>query len=168
MAFAFNLDTDDLSLPVSVRLIPYEVIVKGNGFRNTIAIGQNCLLTFKIPEPAQNQSTALYWDFVLFLLEDSIYFLFSFFEFLKLIYFNWRLITLQYFGGFCHISTWISHGCTCVSPPSIPLPSLGCPGALALSALLHASNLDWWSISHMVTYMFLCYSLKSSQARLLP
>ena len=30
------------------------------------------------------------------------------------IYFNWRLITLQYCGGFCHTLTWISHGCTCV------------------------------------------------------
>ena len=36
-----------------------------------------------------------------------------------------RLITLQYSGGFCHIFTWISHGCTCVphpepSPTSLP------------------------------------------------
>ena len=31
------------------------------------------------------------------------------------IYFNWRLITLQYCRGFCHTLTWISHGCTCVS-----------------------------------------------------
>ena len=28
------------------------------------------------------------------------------------IYFNWRLITLQYGGGFCHTVTRISHGCT--------------------------------------------------------
>ena len=33
------------------------------------------------------------------------------FHFLK-IYFHWRVITLQYRGGFCHASTWISHGCT--------------------------------------------------------
>ena len=26
------------------------------------------------------------------------------------------LITSQYCGGFCHTSTWISHGCTCVPP----------------------------------------------------
>ena len=31
-----------------------------------------------------------------------------------------------------------------------------------LSALLHASNLHWSSILHMVVYMFQCYSLKSS------
>ena len=47
--------------------------------------------------------------------------------------------------------------------------SLGCPRALALSALLHASNLHWWSILHMVTiYMFQCYSLNSSHPCLLP
>ena len=32
-----------------------------------------------------------------------------------LTYFNWRLmITLQYYGGFCHTFTWISRGCPCV------------------------------------------------------
>ena len=48
-----------------------------------------------------------------------------------------------------------------------PIP-LRCPSALALSAQLHASNLDWSSVSHMVIYMFQCYSLKSSHPRLLP
>ena len=38
------------------------------------------------------------------------------------IYFNWRLITLQYCSGFCHTLTWISHGCTCVPHPEPPLP----------------------------------------------
>ena len=53
-----------------------------------------------------------------------------------------------------------------LSPPnSIPL---GCPSAPALSALFHALNLDWCSISHMVIYMFQCDSLKSSHPRLLP
>ena len=50
-------------------------------------------------------------------------------------------------------------------PHSIPL---GCPRALALSALLHASNLHWSSILRMVIYMFQCCSLKSSHPRLLP
>ena len=83
-------------------------------------------------------------------------------------YFNWRLITLQYYGGFCHTLTWISHGCTCVphpDPPSHlpphPIP-LGHPSAPALSTLSHASNLDWRSVLHMVIYMFQCHSLKSS------
>ena len=90
------------------------------------------------------------------------------------IYFNWGLITLQYCSGFCHTLTWISHGCTCVphseSPfylPPHPIPQ-GCPSAPALSALFHASNLDWWSISHMVIYLFQCYSLKSFHPHLLP
>jgi len=86
-----------------------------------------------------------------------------------------RLITLQYSGGFCHIFTWISHGCTCVphselsptSLPSHPIP-LGCPSSPALSALFHAWNLDWSSIAHMVKYMFQCCSLISSHPRLLP
>ena len=93
--------------------------------------------------------------------------------FFLFIYFNLRLIALQHFGGFCHNVTWISHGCTCVphliphlNPPPNPILQ-GCPSAPALSALLHASNLDWCSISHMVIYMFHCYSLKSSHPHLL-
>ena len=46
--------------------------------------------------------------------------------FKKLIYFDWRLITLQYCSDFCHTLIWISHGCTCVphpEPPSPPHPS---------------------------------------------
>ena len=91
-----------------------------------------------------------------------------------LVYFNWKLITLQCCGGFCHTVTWISHGCTCVphpEPPTLfpPHPiSQGCPSAPALSALFHAWNLDWWSVSHMIIYMFQCYSLKSSHPCLLP
>ena len=90
------------------------------------------------------------------------------------IYFNCRLITLQYCSGFCHTITWISHGCTCVphpEPPSHhaphPIPQ-DCPSAPALSALSHASNLDWRSISHMVIYMFQFYSLTSSRPHFLP
>ena len=87
---------------------------------------------------------------------------------------NWRLITLQYCGGFCHTLTWISHGCTCVphpEPPShllpYPIPQ-GHPSAPTLSTLSHALNLDWRSISHMIIYMFQCYSLKSSHPWFLP
>ena len=39
------------------------------------------------------------------------------------IYFNGRLITLKCCSGFCHIFTWISHGCTCVPHPEPPSPS---------------------------------------------
>ena len=49
--------------------------------------------------------------------------------FLSFVYFNWRLITLQYCGGFCHTLTSISRGCICVPhpeppPTSLPIPSL--------------------------------------------
>ena len=94
--------------------------------------------------------------------------------FLKKNYFNWRLIALQYCGGFCHILTWISHGWTCVPSswtpshlPPHPMP-LGCPRSLALSALLHALNLHWSSILHVAMYMFQCSSLKPSHPHLLP
>ena len=53
-------------------------------------------------------------------------------------------------------------------PPPSPSDPQGCPSALALSALFHASNLDWWSVSHMAIYMFQCCSLKSSHPCLLP
>ena len=38
-----------------------------------------------------------------------------------LIYFNWKIITLQYYEVFCHPSTWISHKYTCVSLSWNPL-----------------------------------------------
>ena len=56
---------------------------------------------------------------------------------------------------FCHTSTWIPHGCTCVphpEPSSHLLPhtiSLGHPSAPAPSILYPASNLDWWLFSYM-------------------
>ena len=87
------------------------------------------------------------------------------FFFFLIIYLNWRLITLHYCSGFCHTLTWISHGCTGVPHPEPPPTSLpphpvpqGRPSAPALSALFHELNLHWWSISHMVIYMFQCYS----------
>ena len=67
--------------------------------------------------------------------------------------------SLQYCGGFCHTLTWISNGCTWVPHPEVPshLPAhpipRGHPSAPALSTLSHASNLDWWSVSHII-YMF--------------
>ena len=90
------------------------------------------------------------------------------------IYFNWRLIILQYCYSFCHTFTWISHGCTCGPHPEAPSHLLphpipqGHPSAPALSTLSHALSLDWQSVSHIVIYMFQCYSLKSSHPRLLP
>ena len=57
---------------------------------------------------------------------------------------------------FCHISTWICHGCTCVpnpKPPSLLPPCtipLGHPSAPAPSILYPASNLDWWFVSYIM------------------
>ena len=97
-----------------------------------------------------------------------------FFFFNVFIYFNWRLVTLQYCSGFCQTSTWISHRCTCVpqpEPPSLLLPHPipeGHPSAPALSTLSHALKLDRQSTSHMIIYTFQCYPLKSSHPCLLP
>ena len=81
----------------------------------------------------------------------------------------WMLsFTLQYYSGFCHTLTWISHTCTCapiVNPHPIPQ---GHPSASALSTLSHALNLDWRSVSHMIIHMFQCYSLKLSHPHLIP
>ena len=83
-------------------------------------------------------------------------------------------MTLQYCSGFCHTLTRISHGCTYFPhpepPPTSPLHPIpqGHPSAPALSTLFHASHLDWQSISHMIIYIFQCYSLKSSHPCLLP
>ena len=107
---------------------------------------------------------------------------------------------MQYCDGFCHTLTWISHGAHVSPNPEPPIhlhlhPIFrGCPRALALSALLHALNLHWSSILHMIItavsqaplsmafsrqeywsgvplpspiYMFQCYSLKSSLPQLL-
>ena len=110
-------------------------------------------------------ATAMY----IFLATLSIHCCDSFF-FFWLINFYWRLITLQY-CGFCHTSTWISPGCTCVPPfwtpllpPSHPIP-LGCPRAPALSALLHVLKLHGSSILHRVIHIFQCYSLISPHPR---
>ena len=56
---------------------------------------------------------------------------------------------------------------TPLSPPS-PFHPSGSSQCTCLSALSHASNLDWQSISHMVIHTFQCYSLRSSHSLLLP
>ena len=100
----------------------------------------------------------------------SISFYASQFNFLK-IYFNWRLITILWFLPHIDMNQpWVDM----CPPPQLPFHfsphpiPLGYPRAPALSALLHVSNLHWSSISHMVKYMFQCYSLKPSHPRLLP
>ena len=49
----------------------------------------------------------------------------QFFFALKIIYFNWRIITLQYCDSFGNTSTWISQTCAPQSwTPSLSLPNL--------------------------------------------
>ena len=74
--------------------------------------------------------------------ENVFFFCLFCFSFFPFIFISWRLITLQYYSGFCHTLTWISHGVTCVphpNPPSHlplhPLP-LGLPSAPGLSTCL--------------------------------
>ena len=43
-----------------------------------------------------------------------------FFFFFSFIFISWRLITLQYYSGFCHTLTKISHGFTCIPHPDPP------------------------------------------------
>ena len=75
---------------------------------------------------------------------------------------------------FCHISTWIRHGCTHVPHPEPPshLPPhtipLGHPSAPAPSILYHASTQVWRFISHIILYMFQCHFPKSSHPHPLP
>ena len=89
----------------------------------------------------------------------------------------WRLITLQYCGGFCHtfawishvfpISTWVPHPDPPSNLPPHPIP-LSHPSAPALNTLPHASNLDWWSVSHKIIHIFQCHSPESSHPLPLP
>ena len=83
--------------------------------------------------------------------------------FFSFIFISWRLITLQYCSDFCHTLTWISHGFICVSHPDPPLPPpapshpSGSSQCTSPEHLSHASNLGWWSVSHLIVYLFQCY-----------
>ena len=94
--------------------------------------------------------------------------------FFSFIFISWRLITLKYCSGLCHTLTWISHGFTCVPHPNHPLlsPSPSHPSGSSQCTcpehLSHASNLGWWSVSPLIAYLFQCYSLRTSNPRLLP
>ena len=91
----------------------------------------------------------------------------------KFIYFNWRLITLQYCIGFAihwHESAMGVHVFPILNSshlPPLPIPQ-DHPSAPAPSTLSHALNLDWRFISHMIMYMFQCHSPKPSHPCPLP
>ena len=92
----------------------------------------------------------------------------------KFIYFNWRLIPLQYCIGFAthqHESTTGVYVFPILNPSSHHPPhtfTLGHPSASASGILYPASTLDWLFISFMILYMFQCHSPKSSHPLLLP
>ena len=88
-----------------------------------------------------------------------------FFFFLRRIYlFNWRIITLQYCDVFAihrHELAMDEHVSPILNPlphlPPHPIP-LSWPRPPALSALLHALNLHWSSMLHMVIYVPMLFS----------
>ena len=73
-------------------------------------------------------------------------------------FFSFFYFTILYW--FCHTSTCIHHGCTCVphpEPPSHLSPHtipLGHTSAPTPSILYPASTLDWRVVSYMILYMF--------------
>ena len=89
--------------------------------------------------------------------KDSLLVLVYLFKY-KFIYFNWRLIALQYCIGFAIHQHEFATGVHVFpilnpSPTSLPIP-LGYPSAPAPSILYHALNLDWRSVLYMIIYMF--------------
>ena len=86
--------------------------------------------------------------------DNGWFFDFSNFDAVFLFFYFIFYFTILYW--FCHTSTWIRHGCTCVPHPVPPfhLPPrtipLGHPSAPAPSILYPASNLDWRFISYMI------------------
>ena len=97
-----------------------------------------------------------------------------FFFFIKFIYFNQRLITLQYcivFAIHQHESATGVHVFPILNPTShLPRHTilLGHPSTPDPSMRYHASSLDWRFISYMILYMFQCHSPKSSHPLPLP
>ena len=53
-------------------------------------------------------------------------------------------------------------------PPPSPSHPSGSSQCTSPEHVSHASNLDWRSVSHMIIYMFQCYSVKSSHPHPLP
>ena len=94
-----------------------------------------------------------------------------FFPFLQ-IYFNWRIITLQYCDGFCCTTRWIGHRYTCAPPPSwtpsLPNQSLWVLPEhwLWVPCFMHQTCTG--HLFYIWYVQFQCYSLKSSHSHLLP
>ena len=84
-------------------------------------------------------------------------------NFLKISFiFNWRIIALQYYVGFCQTLTWISPRCTYI-PSLLILLSISHPSrwlqSPSLSSLSHIAYSHWLFILYMVLYRCPCDSL---------
>ena len=77
---------------------------------------------------------------------------FYYFLFFSFIYISWRLITLHYCSGFCHILVWISHGFTCVPHPETP--SHFPPDTIPLG---HPSAPAWTRASCITPGLVICF-----------
>ena len=83
--------------------------------------------------------------------------------FFSFIFISWRLITLQYYSGFCHTLTWISHGFTCV-PILIPPPT-----SLPISSLwVFPLHQPWALVSRIPPGLVICFTLDSILVSMLP
>ena len=98
--------------------------------------------------------------------EPSFHFQYIFLVKILKICFNWRIViyNIVIITIHQHESPTGIHVSSHPEPPFHLPPHpilLGCPKAPALVALLHASNLDWSSILHVIIYMLQCYSFQS-------
>ena len=125
-------------------------------------------------QPWKQLKTNLFWKQLLIWntveFYDESYWILQFFYFLILLYF-----TLQFCIGFAihqheSISGVLEFPILNPPPTSLLIPSLWVIPVHqpCLSTLSHSLNLDWRSVSHMIIYMFQCYSLRSSHPLLLP
>ena len=107
------------------------------------------------------------------------------FVYLNLFIFNWRIIALQYYIGYCHISTWMNHRCTyfpflltfpptshsILPPPAAPRPAPPRPTNREhqiWTASLGTGNSLQISVLYVVMHMFQCCSLSLSHPLLPP
>ena len=87
-------------------------------------------------------------------------------SFSPFIFISWRLITLQYYSGFCHTLTWISHGFTCIPHPDPPshFPLSPIPLGLPLQCFSARSwlfqNFRGWAV-YKPCYLSLFWRLES-------
>ena len=119
-----------------------------------------------------------YLDHRILVFFSCLMFVITFKNLYLFIYFNWRTVTSQYFDGFCHTATWISHMHTRVT--SLLNPWIGHmhtrvtsflnrpPAPLSTQTFSQSTSFGFpasyiklhWLFLHMVMYMFQCDSHK--------